>query len=303
MTPFIPLRTFLETCRSGSVSRAAAALGITQPAASAHIRTLEDQLGRPLFERHARGVRVTAAGEELATAIGPSYDTLEATFAMLRVRAEAIEGTIRIAGPSEFMNARMVEPIATLAALGLTAHVTLGGRDVIYGALETGEVDLAITASRPVSPEIGCRVIQEERLLPVAAPAWAARLLGPGGRADRSLTAALAHPPLAYDEQPSQIARLIEREGRDPGSLRPSVVVPDLRFLRALVEGGSGWTVLPDYLIAESLRRRRLVILSCKAAPLINRLYLAWPKSALRQPRVFYARQKLQEMLAAESLL
>ena len=294
MTPFIQLRTFLETCRSGSVSGAAASLGITQPAASAHIRTLEEQIGRSLFERHARGVHVTAAGQELAAAIGAGYDAIEAEFAMMRVRAEAIEGTIRIAGPSEFMNTRMVDPIADLSSVGLSARLTLGGRDVIYDALAAGDVDLAITASRPPSPELGYALIQDERLLPVASPAWAARLLG----RDRTLENALAHAPVAYDEQLPHIARLVEHEGRDPALIRPAVVVPDLRFLRALVEKGAGWSVIPDYLVDDALRDRKLVELACTKPPLINQLYLAWSKAALRHPRVSYARAKLMEMLS-----
>lgn len=66
-----PLRAFREVCRLGSISAAAAELGYTQSAISRQLAGLESQLGRPLLERHARGVRPTAAGEILLThAIG-----------------------------------------------------------------------------------------------------------------------------------------------------------------------------------------------------------------------------------------
>jgi DNA-binding transcriptional LysR family regulator len=56
-------RTFLTVCRLGSLSAAAAELGYTQSAVSRRIAGLERQVGAPLVERHARGIRPTAAGE------------------------------------------------------------------------------------------------------------------------------------------------------------------------------------------------------------------------------------------------
>jgi DNA-binding transcriptional LysR family regulator len=56
-------RTFVTVCRLGSLSAAAAELNHTQSAVSRQIAGLEQQLGVPLIERHARGVRPTPAGE------------------------------------------------------------------------------------------------------------------------------------------------------------------------------------------------------------------------------------------------
>jgi len=58
-------RVFYWTCRTGSLSRAAERLHITQPAVSQTIRQLESRLGGPLFVRTARGVRPTAEGDVL----------------------------------------------------------------------------------------------------------------------------------------------------------------------------------------------------------------------------------------------
>ncbi len=56
-------RTFVTVCRLGSLSAAAAELGYTQSAVSRQIAGLEREIGAPLVERHARGIRPTAAGE------------------------------------------------------------------------------------------------------------------------------------------------------------------------------------------------------------------------------------------------
>ena len=65
------LRTFLEAYRSGSFSKAAELLGITQPAASQHIQSLETLVGKRLFIRQARGVTATVPSTS-PTQVNPS---------------------------------------------------------------------------------------------------------------------------------------------------------------------------------------------------------------------------------------
>jgi LysR family transcriptional regulator, glycine cleavage system transcriptional activator len=59
------LRGFCVAARHLSFTRAAQELFVTQPAISREIRTLEEQLGQPLFERKHRALKLTRAGEEL----------------------------------------------------------------------------------------------------------------------------------------------------------------------------------------------------------------------------------------------
>ncbi|MDX3536153.1 LysR family transcriptional regulator [Streptomyces sp. MB09-01] len=59
------LRMFVSCARSGSISRAAAALGYSQPALSQQLRKLERSVGQPLLHRTATGVSPTKAGEAL----------------------------------------------------------------------------------------------------------------------------------------------------------------------------------------------------------------------------------------------
>src|ERR1700730_130966 len=65
MVQFQQLRTFYEVATTGSFTRAAAKLYLSQPAVTQQIRALESELGFALFERHGRRLRLTAAGEAL----------------------------------------------------------------------------------------------------------------------------------------------------------------------------------------------------------------------------------------------
>ncbi|OWY40336.1 LysR family transcriptional regulator [Xenophilus sp. AP218F] len=59
------LRTFVTVAQQGHLTQAAELLHLSQPAVTAQIKALEEEVGMPLFERNAGGVTLTRAGEEL----------------------------------------------------------------------------------------------------------------------------------------------------------------------------------------------------------------------------------------------
>lgn len=74
--PLNPLRTFEAAARHGSFTRAAEELLVSQSAVSRQILVLEDYLGLPLFARDARGIKLTAAGEQYFAEISPAFQLL-----------------------------------------------------------------------------------------------------------------------------------------------------------------------------------------------------------------------------------
>lgn len=71
------LAAFEATARLGSCSRAAELLHQSQPTVSIHIRKLSEAIGQPLLERAGRGMRLTAAGEEVYQTCRVLFSTLE----------------------------------------------------------------------------------------------------------------------------------------------------------------------------------------------------------------------------------
>ena len=86
-----PLHVFRVIARLGSVTRAAQELFISQPAVSAHLRSLEQHYGEPLFERTPRGMLLTPAG----TAFSEQVNRLFAIYDDLPSTVDAVRGRVR----------------------------------------------------------------------------------------------------------------------------------------------------------------------------------------------------------------
>jgi LysR family nitrogen assimilation transcriptional regulator len=90
------LRYFKRVADAGSVSRAAAALSVAQPAVSRQIAHLEEGLGTPLFFRNGRGVQLTDAGRQLYAHCGEILSAVRAAEEQVREASGVARGTLLI---------------------------------------------------------------------------------------------------------------------------------------------------------------------------------------------------------------
>lgn len=289
------LRTFIEAYRLQSFSRAAESLGMTQPAASLHIQALETFVGKPLFVRRARGVTATEAADELARAVGPLLDGLEMRMASYRLRGE-LGGTVHIAGPSDFINSKIAAGLAPLTAQGLRIRIHTGNRDRIYALLDGATADLAITASTPDERSHGFAKLLTERFLLVLAPKMAKQI---GQHPTAEKLASL--PLIAFDEDLPLIRPVWTALFRFAPTVQAALTIPDLRIIQDLVIKGQGWSVLPDYQCAGALASGKLVSLTPTLDAPTNNLYLAWNKTAMRNPRIVHVRDFILGLLESNS--
>ena len=90
------LIALLAVARERSFTRAAAQLGVSQPALSRIIRDLEARLGLRLLTRNTRSVAPTEAGERLIQTVGPHFDGIEAGLAAVTAMRGKPAGCLRI---------------------------------------------------------------------------------------------------------------------------------------------------------------------------------------------------------------
>lgn len=132
------LRTFLAVYRAGTFTRAAQELHLTQPAVSMHIRSLETQLGKPLFRRASRGVTPTAAGRELAQAVGSHIDALEGALEGTAGAEDGVGDSVHLGGPEEFLGVRVFPELVPMMGDGLRVRSTSASTHRCWNAWPRG---------------------------------------------------------------------------------------------------------------------------------------------------------------------
>ncbi|MCB5178063.1 LysR family transcriptional regulator [Streptomyces antimicrobicus] len=295
------LRTFVAVHRAGSFTRAAALLGLSQPAVTSQIRTLERQLGRPLFLRRARGVTPTAVGDELAHKAAPHLDALLAL-------AEAEGGftggssarTLHVAGPPEFLCLRVLPALAPLVGQGQSLRVTevTGSQEVLDG-LAAGHHDLVVTTTRPRGGLFAATALCDEEHVLLAAPYWAA-LVDPDVLGDKGPAALDGIPLVDVHESLPLVGRYWSTVFDTPPAAPATVVVPDLRAVLEAVRAGAGVAVLPRYLCRAALDRGEVVALLEPEVPPLRTWFLVVRTGGLALAHLGRAHARLLGAAAAE---
>ncbi|MDM4766450.1 LysR family transcriptional regulator [Pelomonas sp. SE-A7] len=90
------IQLLLTLAESGSLSRAASRLGLSQPTLSRQLVLLEEQVGQTLFERHPRGLSLTAGGKALMPAAQRMRDAARELDLVLASSDRQLAGTVRL---------------------------------------------------------------------------------------------------------------------------------------------------------------------------------------------------------------
>jgi DNA-binding transcriptional LysR family regulator len=150
------LNAFLTIVSAGSLGRAAELLHITQPALSRTIQRLEQQVGAPLFERHSKGMQLTAIGSALLPHATLLLSEAEHATEEINAMRGLAKGTIRVGAVGNI--ASLILPLAISAVLkkwsNLTVFVIEGVWDRLAEALVKHEIDLALGATTETLDEI-----------------------------------------------------------------------------------------------------------------------------------------------------
>ncbi|MDK1346240.1 LysR family transcriptional regulator [Streptomyces sp. 378] len=277
------LRTFVTVHRAGSFTRAAALLGLSQPAVTSQIRTLERQLGRPLFLRQARGVTPTSIGDELAHKAAPHLDAL-VEITETGLDDDSSLRTLHLAGPPEFTAERALPALTELTGedgQGLALRASFGSAEEALEGLSAGHHDLAISTAQPRGALLTATALCDEEHVLVAAPRWAEET-----GAGQPVPALKQVPVVEVHESLPFVSRYWASVFDSPPAAPGTVIVPDLRAVLACAAAGAGLAVLPRYLCAAALERGDVVPLYEPAVPPLRTYFLVVRTGTLAMPHV-----------------
>ncbi|MDF5756960.1 LysR family transcriptional regulator [Spongiactinospora sp. TRM90649] len=268
------LRSFLAVYRTGSFTKAAGLLSISQPAVTCQIRNLEKEIGQLLFLRTPRGAVPTEAAEELAKETGVHIDALEAAVLRRQDPLDLSERTLSVAGPAEMISTRLLPALADLIHDGLRLRVSFGLTDELLDELSAGLHDLVIATARPKRHGIVSTPLMDEEFFLVGSADQAAKV--PPERIASGGPAALKGIPIiAYADNLPIVRRYWQTVFSERPAFDAQVVVPDLRAVLATVKAGGGISVVPSYLCTDELDRGEIRALHEPDMPPLNTLFLA----------------------------
>jgi len=237
------LRTLLAVVETGSVSAAAAALGLTQPAASQQLRELERALGVRLLERAKGRVVPTAAGEAVLAPARRVQAAVEDVRAAAAAHRAGEIGRIRL-GTGATACIHLLPPV--LSALkerlpGAEVAIATGNTIEMLRRVEEASLDVAlVTLPAPIPRSMVATRVATDPLLAVLP-----KDMAPPGRAALSPAELLKLPLILYESGGSTRAIIdawFRRAGRLP---RPVMELGSVEAIKVLVGGGRGCSILP----------------------------------------------------------
>jgi LysR family transcriptional regulator, low CO2-responsive transcriptional regulator len=246
------MRLLVEIERQGSVSAAAAAIGIGQPSASQHLRLLEGAAGQRLVERNGRGSRLTEAGHVLAVRAAQALATLGAAEEELDALAGLQTGTIHL-GASTAPGVYVLPD--TLGCFrrnypGVTVEVQIAASEEILARLLAGRVQLALVGATRADERIGLDPFLEDEIVGVARPGLAPVENGVVE------AARLATFTLLARERGSSSQQIVDEELRAIGASPAGVwELGSSEAIKRAAREGLGLAFLSRYTVAEEVER------------------------------------------------
>ena len=145
------LKYFLETAREGSVTRAAAALHISQPSLSKQLKDLELELGKKLFVRSNYSIKLTDEGMLLRNRAEEILEMVEKTTDEFKALGNITGGDVRIGCAESHLVSHLAQVIRAFKEdyPGLRYHLYSGGTEQVTERLDRGLLDFAFIVEPP----------------------------------------------------------------------------------------------------------------------------------------------------------
>jgi LysR family hydrogen peroxide-inducible transcriptional activator len=163
---FHQLRYFCAVARTGSFTRAAEELGITQPSLSQQIRALEQRIGNPLFERLGRSIRLTENGERLRQPAADILNRVAEAKSSLANLQEGVRGRLRVGVIPTVMPYLIAPRIGDFLTRFPEVDLQLSEETTsrLLERLQSGDLDLAVSGLPMRNPDIVCSELAREPL-------------------------------------------------------------------------------------------------------------------------------------------
>jgi molybdate transport repressor ModE-like protein len=270
------LELLIRVASTGSFGQAAIEHGISQPAVSARVKSMERLVGFPLVSRTARGSTLTKEGAlvaDWAREVLHAADVLEAGIVSLR---RDRRGRLRVAASLTVAEHLLPRWLVRLAADHPETAVSLAAMNSadVAAAVLKGRADLGFVEGPRVPAGLDNQVVTRDRLTLVVPPGH------PWARLRRPLDpATLARTRLVQREPASGTRTALEAALADFAPLAaPLLELSTTSAVRGAVAAGAGPAVLSDLAVRDDVAAGRVVVVAVRDLDLTRSLRAVWPR-------------------------
>jgi len=273
LPPLNAVRAFEAAARHRSMRDAAVELFVTPGAISQQVRTLETYLEVALFERTARAIRLTEAGNEFYTAASRHLRGIAQAAEQLRPGDQQIAVTVA----PDFASRWLMPRLRSFAALNPKVEVRVDA-SFAFADFDTDPFDLAIRTGFAPPPSLNAELLLRQALRPYCSPDYFARVFKGRPRANGWTHARLLHENRPYDMWTQWFA--MKKLGAPNAEVGLYFSHGTLAILAAIE--GEGVTLQPPPYVEREVASGALV--AADSASLVSGMsyYLVWPKRPLR---------------------
>jgi DNA-binding transcriptional LysR family regulator len=273
------LLIFHKIAEYQSITKAAEALHLTQPAVSIQLKNFQDQFPIPLTEVVGRQLYITDFGKEMASTAEKILNEVNAINYKTLAYEGRLSGRLKIAVVStgkyvmpyflsEFMHANN----------GLELSMDVNNRTKVIESLENNEVDFALVSVLPSKLNVDKIPLMENKLFYIARSKFEFKK----NLARKNL---FEKYPLIYREQGSATRKVMETFiTENKFSVQKKMALTSNEAVKQAVLSGLGFSIMPLIGIRNELKNKDLQIVPVKGLPIVTEWNLIWLKAKNLSP-------------------
>jgi molybdate transport repressor ModE-like protein len=288
------LRSFLAVAQCGKISAAAKQLHLSQPAVTAHLRRLEEIIGKPLISRSTRGVKLTSQGHTLhmfANEIENTLSRIEASFH----RAQKLAGQLRFGASLTIASQVIPTFLAEFCRLhpGVTVELRVDNTESVLEAVREGTYPFGLVEGNPRAAGLRLEQFVADEVILVAGTNPTFRNYQ---RLAASVTSAkdLGRIPLIWRESGSGTRAVVEAALRKLGiqtkRLAYQYTIADIQAIKTATINCLGFAFLSRWSVKTELALGQLRVVQLRDLAVRRGFYWVLPSGSLGEPSDTFVR-------------
>lgn len=274
------LKVFLTVCQLKSITKAAEALHLSQPAVSIQLKNLQDQFEIPLTEVVGRKLYITDFGQEIASASERILNEAEGINQKIQSFKGHISGKLSI---SVVSTGKYIMPYFLTDFLrahqGIELKMDVTNKFSVVESLENNLVDFSLVSVPPGNMPLSSIELMSNKLFLVGNPSH------PNFKETKQSLSYLKKVDLIFREPGSGTRQTMERYFQQKNIvIRKKMELTSNEAVKQAVIAGLGFSIMPLIGINNELKNGDLKIMPIAGFPLTSQWQLTWPSSKKHSP-------------------